>query len=272
MDLENTLIELVKRTNFSLGKDILGLLRKALTKEKDAKTIRALKVILENAKLAREKNIAICQDTGIPLVFLEVGRETEFTYETLKKIKNSIIKGYKKWGLRASSISPFNERVNYCPIIHIEFSRRKETKLTLLSKGFGSENKSKLRMFNPTATCEEIDEFIIESVKAAGPEACPPFIIGVGIGGTADTALNLAKKALLGKLDRDNPDKFLAKWEKRLEEKINHLKIGTMGWGGRITCLKVRIKTSFTHIAGLPVGINISCHALRRTSIILKNL
>jgi fumarate hydratase subunit alpha len=139
-----------------------------------------------------------------------------------------------------------------------------------LPKGFGSENKTTLKMFNPTVTTAEIENFIVDSVEKAGPEGCPPFIVGVGIGGTSDYALLLAKRALLERIDTPNPDIFLSNLEKRLFKKINALNIGPMGLGGRCTALAVKIKTAPTHIAGLPVGVNISCHALRSASISIR--
>ena len=139
--------------------------------------------------------------------------------------------------------------------------------ITIFPKGFGSENKSNLKMFNPTASLKQIEDFIVESVNAAGPESCPPFIVGVGIGGTSDTALLLAKKALLGRIDKPNPDKLLNGLEKQLLKRINASGIGPMGLGGKCSSLAVKIKKLPTHIAGLPVGVNISCHALRSASI-----
>ncbi len=270
-DLEERVIDLVREANVSLKDDVLTLLKRAEKSEKNKRVKQALNVILENAAIAKRKNIAICQDTGLPLVFLEIGRDLKFDQRVIKKIKRGVTRGYKKWGFRASSTIPFKGGNAYNPdIVYTEFTQKKGLRVTIFPKGFGAENKSKLKMFSPTATYEEIDDFVVKAVKDAGAEACPPFFVGVGIGGTADFALVLAKKALLEELDKPNPDKFLNSWEERLYKKINKLEIGAMGWGGRFTCLKIRIKTYATHLAGLPVGVNISCHALRRASLVLK--
>ena len=139
--------------------------------------------------------------------------------------------------------------------------------MTVFTKVFGSENISKLKMFNPTAIEDEINSFVVNAVAEAGPGACPPFFVGVGIGGTADVSLVIAKKALLERMDRPNRDVRICDWENRLYRKINGLKIGAMGLGGKFTCLAVKIKRYPTHIAGLPVGVNISCHALRSATV-----
>lgn len=264
--LEKKISELVVKANFVLRPDVLRLLKKAQKLEKNKKAKNALARILENAKIAREENLAICQDTGLPVVFIEAGRNILLAASLIKEIEKGIASGYKKNYLRASSVSPLNRKEpSYEGVFsHIEFSSNtKGIKITLFPKGFGSENKSQLKMFNPTVNLGEIENFVVESVKRAGPEACPPFIIGVGIGGTSDYALLLAKKALIERADRPNKDASLNKLEQRLLKKINSLNIGPMGLGGKCTALAVKIKTAPTHIAGLPVGVNISCHALR---------
>jgi fumarate hydratase subunit alpha len=267
--IEKKIEDLVKKVSFSLRKDILLSLKKAYQKEKNKKAKLALGWILENCRIAQKENLAICQDTGLPILFWEIGKDIDFNHSLIKKVEREVIKAYKKNFLRASCVFPLRrEKPTYQGVIsHIELASHRKIKLTLLAKGFGSENKSKLKMFNPTSSWKEIEEFVIESVKKAGPEACPPFIIGIGIGDTSDGCLLLAKKALLERIDKSNKDIYLAKLENSLLKKINSLKIGPMGFGGNFTTLSVRIKTSFTHIAGLPVGINISCWALRSAQI-----
>lgn len=260
---------LVKEANFSLRKDVRNLLVKALALEKNKKTKQALGWILENSVIAKKENLAICQDTGLPIIFIEAGASELISGSFVEKIGEEVSRAYCMNYLRPFAVSPLARKSpSYKGVItHIEFNpNQKGVKITIFPKGFGSENKSQLRMFNPTVDFSEIEDFIIESIKKAGPEACPPFIVGIGIGGTSDCALLLSKKALIGRIDLPNKDRLLNSLEKRLLKKINSLNIGPMGFGGRVTALAVKIKTAPTHIAGLPVGINISCHALRSAS------
>jgi fumarate hydratase subunit alpha len=265
--------QLAAQANFCLRKDVLRLLQRAYLSERNKEAKQALSWILENAKIAKKEKLAICQDTGLPVLIIEAGRGAGISCELIESIKKGIEGGYKRNYLRPSLVEPLKRgKPSYRGIIsHVEVNPKiKGLRITLLPKGFGSENKSCLRMFNPTAMLEEIENFIIESVKKAGPESCPPFVVGIGIGGTSDYALLLAKKALLGKIDVSNPNIFLNSLEKRLLRKINALNIGPMGFGGKYTALAVKIKTAPTHIAGLPVGINISCHALRSAAITIS--
>jgi len=261
--------ELTRKANFFLRPDILRALKKSYRKEKNKFSKKALSWILENSKIAGRESIALCQDTGIPIVFLEAGRKINVTASLIKSIEEGVKNGYRNNYLRKSSVDPF-KRINpsYNNVItHIEFSPKvRGLKITVLPKGFGSENKSSLKMFNPTVDLNDIEKFVLESVKKAGPEACPPFIIGIGIGATADKALLLSKKSLIENIDNPSADKELCNMEKQLLKKINLLKIGAMGLGGNITCLAVKIKIAPTHIAGLPVGLSISCHSLRSAS------
>jgi fumarate hydratase subunit alpha len=260
---------LVKKANFSLRKDVLFLLKNAYRKEKNKKAKMALKWILENCIIAKKENIAICQDTGLPILFWEVGKDKKLDYRLVKEVEELIEKSYKKYFLRPSIVDALKRgSPGYKGVVsYIEFTHEKAIKLTLLVKGFGSENKTQLKMFSPTSLWKEIEDFVIESIKKGGPDACPPFIVGIGIGGTSEDCLMLAKKSLLERVDKPNKDKFLAKLEEKLLKKINTLKIGPFGFGGKFTALAVKIKTSFTHIAGLPVGVNISCWALRSAKI-----
>lgn len=269
---------LCAQANFELRRDVLSALKSTYRKEKNLKPKKALGLIIANATIAKKENLAICQDTGLPVVFLEVGQNIQFTGGDLNRsIHKGIELGYRKASLRNSIVSdPLNRgRSKFSPgIIHVDFTKGNKLKITVLPKGFGCENKSALKMFNPTAGIDEIKRFIVETVKSAGPDACPPFVVGIGIGGTADVANLLAKKALLRKLKTKNlklktKTPCLAgrqensKLEKELLVAINKLNIGPMGLGGRSTALAVNIETYPTHIAGLPVAVNISCHALR---------
>lgn len=259
--IKDVVCELCIRANTVLRKDILSGLKSAYFEEADKRAKDILKAIIDNASIARKEKLAICQDTGLPVVFLEIGQEVKITGDLRRGINKGVEQGYKRGFLRSSIISdPLSRgKPGYLPtVIHTEIVRGNRLKITVLPKGFGCENKAQLKMFNPTAKIEEIERFIIETVEAVGPDACPSYIVGVGIGGTADYAMFLAKKALLKPISR----KF-NKLEAGLLKKINKLNIGPMGLGGKATCLGVNIETYLTHIAGLPVAVNISCHALR---------
>lgn len=262
--------EAVKGANFNLRRDVLLLLKKAYKSESNKRAKLALGWIIKNSQIAKRENLALCQDTGLPLVFIQVGKKTKLSLSLVEKISREVQASYRRNYLRASMVEPLKRgRPGYQGIsFYIEFNPAlKGLEIVVFPKGFGSENKSQLKMFDPTASLEEIEEFILKVVREAGPEACPPFIIGVGIGGSSDSALLLAKKALVERIDKPNKDKFLASWERKLLKRINSLKIGPMGFGGKTTALGVKIKTSPTHIAGLPVGVNISCWALRSATV-----
>ncbi|MDD5583839.1 MAG: fumarate hydratase [Candidatus Omnitrophica bacterium] len=275
MDIKKQVEQLVGAANFDLRFDVLHLLQKAYRLEKNVKAKDALGWILENAKIAHRESLALCQDTGLPVVFIEAGKDIPISFALLKAIEQGVATGYARNYLRASIVDPLKRGTpSFVGVTsHVEFSSaHKGLKITIFPKGFGSENKSQLKMFNPTAGLKEIENFIIEAVRRAGPEACPPFVVGIGIGGTSDGSLLLAKKALLEKIDKSNQDKTLRLMEQRLLKKINSLNIGPMGLGGKCTALAVKIKTAPTHIAGLPVGINISCHALRSATMYLSKM
>lgn len=272
INLKKEMESLAAKANFSLRKDVLILLKRAYSEEKNKKAKKALKWILDNSEIAYKENLAVCQDTGFPVIFIEVGINREISGSMVKVIEDSVVSGYQKNYLRASIVDPLKRgKSTYKGVItHVDFSsKEKGIKITVFPKGFGSENKSQLKMFNPTSGLNEIEDFIVDSVKKAGAGSCPPFFIGVGIGGTSDQALYLAKKALLSRVDNPNSDKQLDALEKRLLKKINFLKIGAMGFGGKSTALAVKIKKASTHIAGLPVGVNISCHALRSATLVI---
>ncbi|MDP8290246.1 MAG: fumarate hydratase [Candidatus Susulua stagnicola] len=271
--LKTKIEKAVARANFSIRADVSRLLKASFKREMKKESKQALRWILDNAKVAKAEELPICQDTGLPVVFIEAGRDIKVTALLVEAVKTAVTNGYRKNFLRPSAVDPLlRGKSSYSGVIyHLDFSlKRKGLKIIIFPKGFGSENKSSLKMFNPTASSEQIEDFIIESVKAAGPESCPPFVVGVGIGGTSDTALLLAKKSLLGRIDLPNSDKLLNSLEKSLLKRINLLGIGPMGLGGKCTSLAVKIQKLPTHIAGLPVGVNISCHALRSAVVRIK--
>ncbi len=266
--IKNTVAGLSLKANFVLRPDVLAALKSAYKRERSSRAKGLLKAIIENAAVARRQNLAICQDTGMPCVFVELGQGIHITGNLKSAIQKGVEEGYRKGCLRNSIVKDPLKRgkpVFKPVIIHIDSVKGDKIRLTLMPKGFGCENKSQLRMFRPTASLEEIKKFIIEAVKSAGPDACPPYVVGVGIGGSADYACFLAKKALLRKLQTPN-----SKFQTELLKEINNLNIGPMGLGGKTTALAVNIETYPTHIAGLPVAVNISCHALRSATLVLS--
>lgn len=271
--ISEAVAHLCVEANLSLRKDVGRVLNKALRLERDPRARSILKLLVENARVAKSDRVALCQDTGMPVVFVGIGRDIDVSGVGLEEAVNrGVESGYRKGYLRNSIVRDPIERgasgSSPC-IIHYEFGRHKGLKLSVLPKGFGCENKTQLKMFNPTATLAEIKDFIVSCVEQAGPDACPPYIVGIGIGGTSDHACLLSKKALLRPVDKRNPDKKVAKLEADLLKEINRKNIGPMGLGGRATVLGLNILTYATHIAGLPVCVNISCHVLRSASVVL---
>ncbi len=271
--IKNKVAGIAIKANTQLRSDVLSLLKQALQKEQRLLSRKALVAIIDNAKIAAKKKLAICQDTGMPIVFVEIGNDVYIKDNINQIITQGINQGYKQGGLRASiQKDPINRKskLAYAPMIsHIDIVKGNKLKITILPKGFGSENKALVKMLNPTAGINDIEDFIVSAVKTAGAGACPPYIIGVGIGGTQDHACLLAKKSLLKPVTAKNKQKDLALLEQRLLEKINKLNIGPFGFKGKTTALKVNVLTYPTHIAGLPVAVNISCHALRSASTII---
>jgi fumarate hydratase subunit alpha len=272
--IKNMVSRLCSLANLELRKDVLSALKAAHSKEKNRRASQILYAIVKNAEVAQEKGLAICQDTGMPCVFVEIGQKVFVSGDLKAAITKGVEAGYKKGSLRNSIVKDplLRGKSGYFPpVIHIDIVKGDKVKLTVLPKGFGCENKAQLRMFKPTAKIEEIKKFIVEVVKLAGPDACPPYIVGVGIGGTADYAAYMAKKSLLKKVKSKKlkGKSQIDKLEVELLKQINKLNIGPMGLGGRTTVLGVNIETYPTHIAGLPVAVNISCHALRSAVAII---
>ncbi len=266
--IKDTVKKLCIKANTELRKDALKALKKGLKKETKKTARLILSTLIQNQEIAKEKKLAICQDTGIAVIDVKIGQQVSVIGGDLKKaILEGVRGGYKEGYFRRSVVlhplkrkTPFG--YNYATI-NFDIEKGNKIKITVLPKGFGSENKSKIKMFNPTATLEKIEEFLVDTVKKAGPGACPPYVIGIGIGGTFDRAALLSKKALFHDINKKNSDKFLNNIEKRFFKKINKMNIGPGGLGGKTTCLGLNILTESTHIAGLPVAINICCHALR---------
>ena len=271
--IKEAVAELCLKANFELRKDILKALKAALGRETDVRARNILKVVVENARLAKSKRIAICQDTGLVSIFLEVGNEVFIKGNLADALHGGVEDAYKKGYLRKSvvddSLVRNNTNTNTPCIFSVDIINGDRLKIIVSPKGFGSENKSAIRMFKPTASDREIIDFVLDVVKKAGPDACPPLVLGIGIGGTFDYAAHLSKKALARSIDIGNPKRHFKKLEKELLNAVNALKIGPMGLGGRTTALAVNIEEFPTHIAGLPVAVSVSCHATRSAEKIL---
>jgi len=266
--IKDTVRELCLKANFELRKDVASAIRAAHRKETNPGARGILKSLIENARIARSKRLAICQDTGMVVVFLEIGREAMIVGGNLRDAVNAgIAEAYDKGCLRRSVVDdPIlrnNTKTNTPCVMHTDIIEGEKIKIHVSPKGFGSENKSRIKMFSPTASIDEIKAFIIDVVRDAGPDACPPLVLGVGLGGTFEHAAYLAKKALLRPVHDRHKLRHLARLEKELLRDINALGIGPMGLGGRVTVLGVKILEHPVHIAGLPVAVNVSCHATR---------
>ncbi|MBI5605882.1 MAG: fumarate hydratase [Deltaproteobacteria bacterium] len=259
--------------NENLGEDVLNCFQQALQKEISPVGKEILEQLIENARISREEHLPMCQDTGLAVIFLEIGQDLHLTGGDLKEAVNQGVReGYGEGYLRKSSCHPFtraNTGDNTPAVIYINVVPGERLKIWVVPKGGGSENMSRLFMLPPSAGLPGIKEKIVETVKEAGPNPCPPTIIGVGIGGTFEQAALQAKKSLLRPLGSPNPDPELDRLEIELLEMINKLGIGPQGLGGRTTSLAVHIRLLPCHIASLPVAVNIQCHASRHKEITL---
>jgi len=260
--------------NYYLKEDIYKALTAALNAEKSENGRMVLENIIKNARIAAEEKMPICQDTGMAVIFLQVGQEVRITGGSLyDAVQEGVRRGYKNGYLRCSVVkNPLkreNTGDNTPAVIHTEIVDGSGLKIIVAPKGFGSENMSAVAMLKPSDGIEDVVKFVVKTVSDAGANPCPPVIVGVGIGGTMEKAALLAKKALLRPLDLRSADPDIAELEKNLLAQINKLGIGPAGIGGTTTALAVNIETYPTHIAGLPVAVNIGCHATRHASVIL---
>ena len=251
-----------------LPDDLCRTIHAAREKEESPVGQGILQDIEDNYLLAREKGVPICQDTGMAVVFLELGQEVHITGGSLRDAVNlGVHDGYLNGALRCSVVEDPLRRVNTGDntpaVLHVEIVEGDAFRVTVAPKGFGSENMSAMKMFTPAASREDIEDWIVSCVNTAGSNPCPPVIVGVGIGGTIEQCALEAKKALLAPMDAPNSDPFYADMEEKTLEKINRLGIGPQGMGGRVTALGVHIRPYPTHIAGLPCVVNMSCHVTR---------
>lgn len=267
--------QLCQSANFELGEDVLKALKKAEREEESPLGKETLRQLLENARIAREELLPLCQDCGTAVVFLEIGQDVHIVGGDLNKaIEKGVSKGYIEGYLRKSMVrQPFSARINTRdntpPIIHTEIVPGDHLKITVMCKGGGAENTSRLGMLTPGAGRHGIIDFIVKTVDEAGGKACPPVIVGVGIGGTADKVIELAKRALLRSVGEPNPDAEVAELERELFKRINDLGIGPGGLGGRITAFAVHIEMMPAHIASMPVAVNMQCHSARHKEVVL---
>lgn len=232
-----------------------------------------LERIIENYQIADEKNQPVCQDTGVACVFLKIGQDIHVSGDITEAVNEGVRQGYDKGYLRKSVVRDPLDRVNTGDntpaMLYFEIVPGDKIEITVAPKGFGSENMSKIAMLRPSDGLQGVKDFVIKTVEEAGPNPCPPVVVGVGIGGTFDKAAYLAKKALLRPVDVPNDDEFYAELEEELLNEINNLGIGPQGFGGRTTALAVNIEKYPTHIAGLPVAVNINCHVTRHKTEVI---
>ena len=265
--------DLCIEANCHLPKDV----QEAITTCKACEPFPIAQTILgkieENFNIADQDNVPICQDTGLACVFLEIGQDVHIEGALKDAVDEGVRQGYTEGYLRKSCVGDPIERVNTGDntpaVIYYDIVPGDQLKITVAPKGFGSENMSQLKMLKPSDGLAGVKDFIIKVVEEAGPNPCPPIVVGVGIGGTFDKAAYLAKKALMRPVDVRNEKPFYADLEAELLEKINQLGIGPQGFGGKTTALAVNIETLPTHIAGLPVAVNINCHVTRHKSVTL---
>lgn len=268
--IEDTVARLCIEANLRLPPDVINAIESAEKAEPWDGAKRILSLLGDNVRIASEKTLPVCQDTGMACVFVELGQDVHIDGDFEEAVNNGVRRGYGEGYLRKSVVCDPLRRVNTGDntpaLLTVKLTRGDKMRITVMPKGFGSENMSALKMLKPADGVEGVKNFVLETVEKAGANPCPPIIVGVGIGGSFDKAAYLAKHALLRPVDEPNPDEYYAALERELLDKINALGIGPQGFGGKTTALAVLIEAMPTHVAGLPVAVNISCHATRRAS------
>lgn len=272
--ITDTVRRMCTEANQILPADVRRAIDAALAAEKSPEGKNVLSDIIKNYKIAEEEKMPVCQDTGMAVFFAEIGNDVHIEGKPLNEaINDGVAKGYTDGFLRKSIVSDPIERVNTGDntpaVVHISFVRGDKLKLTIAPKGFGSENMSAIKMLAPSAGINGVKDFVIKTVSDAGPNPCPPIVVGVGIGGNFESCACLAKRALTLELDVPNPNPKYAALEEELLKRINSLGIGPQGFGGTATALAVKVLAAPTHIAGLPVAVNISCHVTRHLTKII---
>ena len=273
-EIIKTVKELSIEANYYLPNDVKEAIEEAEKNEKWLIANNILNKILENSQIAAAEKMPICQDTGMACVFVDIGQDVHITGGSLEEaINEGVRQGYAEGFLRKSVVKDPIHRVNTNDntpaLIYYNMVPGDKVKITVAPKGFGSENMSRIAMLKPSDGLEGVKNFVLETVRMAGPNPCPPIVIGVGIGGSFDKAAYLAKKALIRPVNENNTDEFYSNLEKELLEEVNKIGIGPQGFGGKTTALALNIETYPTHIAGLPVAVNINCHATRHKERVL---
>lgn len=268
--IEDTVARLCIEANLRLPPDVINAIERAEKAEPWGGAKRILSLLGDNVRIASEKTLPVCQDTGMACVFVELGQDVHIEGDFEQAVNNGVRRGYGEGYLRKSVVCDPLRRVNTGDntpaLVTVKLTRGDKMRITVMPKGFGSENMSALKMLKPADGVEGVRNFVLDTVEKAGANPCPPIIVGVGIGGSFDKAACLAKHALLRPVNEPNPDEYYAALERELLDKINALGIGPQGFGGKTTALAVLIEAMPTHVAGLPVAVNISCHATRRAS------
>ena len=274
-EITETVARLCQEANYYLPEDVLDALKKARQDEESPRAQGVLDIILQNSDIAQEKQIALCQDTGTTVLFLELGQDAHITGGDLTDALTEGVRSGYQWGFLRNSIvrQPFSQRVNTGdntpPILHTEIVPGDKLKITVMPKGGGCENMSRMAILRPGDGKQGVIDFTLRAIEESGGNPCPPLIVGVGIGGSAEYVMYLAKKSLLRKVGEHNPDEEVAELEKELMERVNATGIGPQAWGGTTTALAVNIETYPTHITALPVGVNLQCHSARQKTAII---
>lgn len=273
-ELTRVVREMCIQANVNLASDVTNALETYEEKEQSPIGKQILKDLIANVHIAAEKQMPICQDTGMAVLFVEIGQEVHFTGGFVEDALNEGVRqGYQDGFLRKSVVEDplrrTNTKDNTPAVIHYQFVLGDQVKITFAPKGFGSENMSRSKMLTPSAGRQGVVDFVVETVDLAGPNPCPPIVVGVGIGGTLEKAAIIAKKATAREVGKSNPDPYYAELENELLKLVNGLGIGPQGLGGNTTALSVHVETFPTHIAGLPVVVNINCHAARHLTAVI---
>ncbi len=273
--ITQTVAQLCQEANFVLGEDIVAALKQAQQIEESPQGREILSQLLENARIAEQERLPLCQDCGTVVVFLEIGQEAHIVGGDLyQAVEEGVRQGYGQGYLRKSIVSqPFSARANTKdntpPVIHTEIVPGDRLRIVVMPKGGGAENMSRLAMLKPADGKQGIIDLVVRTVDEAGANPCPPLVVGLGIGATAEKAMLLAKKALLRPVAERNPDPEVAELEQEILRRINDLGIGPLGFGGRTTALAVHALVMPTHIASLPLAVNLQCHSARHRETVL---
>lgn len=273
-DITRAVCDMCIQANHFLSPDMAEALEKAGDKEEKTLAVQVLKQLKENLKIAGEEMIPICQDTGMAVVFLKIGQDVHLTGGDLtdavnEGVRQGYVKGYLRKSVVGDPLLRVNTGDNTPAVLHVQIVPGQKVEITVAPKGFGSENMSKVFMLKPADGMEGVKAAVVQAVKTAGPNACPPLVVGVGVGGTFEKAALMAKEALTRNVGEHSKEEHIRRLEEELLQEINNLGIGPGGLGGKTTALAVNVNTCATHIAGLPVGVNLCCHVNRHVSRVL---